>query len=59
MAVEYRDDSGETSYALKQIRKDDSGAYWLHSWNRNYADIRVDPETMFPFARFIQKLARP
>lgn len=58
MAVEYRDDSGETSYALKQIRKDNSGVYWLHSWNRTYADIRVDPETMFPFARFIQKLTR-
>lgn len=59
MAVEYRDDSGETSYALKQIRKDERGAYWLHSWNRNYADIEVDPETMFPFARFIQKVVRP
>jgi superfamily II DNA or RNA helicase/SOS-response transcriptional repressor LexA len=56
MAVEYREESGDTAYALKQIRKDERGAYWLHSWNREYADIRVNPEAMFPFARLVEVL---
>ena len=56
IAVEYRDEFGETAYALKQIRRDEHGVYWLHSWNHKYADIRVDPETMFPFARLIEVL---
>ena len=54
IAVEYRDDTGDTAYALKEVRKDASGAYWLHSWNARYEDIAVDPDNMFPFARLIE-----
>ena len=54
IAVEYRDDTGDTAYALKEVRKDASGTYWLHSWNARYEDIAVDPDNMFPFARLIE-----
>jgi SOS-response transcriptional repressor LexA len=56
IAVEFRDSTGDTAYALKNIRKDGRGHYWLHSWNRTYDDAPVDPETMVPFARLIEKL---
>ncbi|MBF0240353.1 MAG: DEAD/DEAH box helicase family protein [SAR324 cluster bacterium] len=54
IAVEYRDFSGETAYALKQIKKNEKGEYFLHSWNPKYPDTLIDPETLFPMARFIQ-----
>ncbi|MGK5094985.1 DEAD/DEAH box helicase family protein [Deltaproteobacteria bacterium TL4] len=54
IAVEYRDFTGETAYALKQIKKRSTGEYYLHSWNSQYPDSPVDPETLFPIARFIQ-----
>jgi len=56
IAVEFRDPTGDTAYALKNIRKDSRGQYWLHSWNRTYDDVPVDPETMVPFARLIAKV---
>lgn len=56
IAVEFRDDFGDTAYALKDIRKDGQGRYWLHSWNTTYDDAPVDPDTMVPFARLICKL---
>lgn len=52
-AVEYRDDSGDNAYTLKLIRKDVGGGYRLVSQNPACPDIRVDPERMFPFARFV------
>jgi SOS-response transcriptional repressor LexA len=55
-AVEYQDDFGETAYVLKRIVKDATGKYMLVSRNKTYPPIQVDPETMFPFARFKYKL---
>ncbi|MDZ7616648.1 MAG: DEAD/DEAH box helicase family protein, partial [Patescibacteria group bacterium] len=56
IAVEYRDEVGNTSYSLKEVRKTAADVYWLHSWNREYQDIPVDAETMFPFARLIENI---
>jgi hypothetical protein len=56
IAVEFRDVSGDTAYALKNVRKDSRGQYWLHSWNSSYRDVPVDPDTIFPFGRLIGKL---
>ena len=56
IAVEFRDDTGDTAYALKNIRKDAHGQYWLHSWNRQLTDVPVVPDQVFPFARFICKV---
>ncbi len=53
LAVEFHDDFGDTSYALKQIVKDAAGTYWLHSWNKKYKDKRIDPDNTFPFARYV------
>ncbi len=53
IVVEFRDDTGDTAYALKNIRKDAHGQYWLHSWNRQITDVPVVPDQIFPFARFI------
>ncbi len=56
VAVEYRDDSGNLAYALKQVRRGEDGQYWLASWAPwlKDRDVRANPETMFPFARFIR-----
>jgi SOS-response transcriptional repressor LexA len=56
LAVEYQDVSGDTAYALKQIRKDAEGVYWLRSWNREYPDFQVDTDTCFPIARFLGRV---
>ena len=56
IAVEFRDDTGDTAYALKNIRKDAHGQYWLHSWNRQITDVPVVPDQIFPFARYICKV---
>jgi superfamily II DNA or RNA helicase/HKD family nuclease/predicted house-cleaning noncanonical NTP pyrophosphatase (MazG superfamily)/SOS-response transcriptional repressor LexA len=56
IAVEFRDDTEDTSYALKKIRKDARGQYWLHSWNRQFKDVQVVPDRIFTFARFICKV---
>ena len=56
IAVEFRDDTDDTAYALKDIRKDAHGRYWLHSWNRQFNDVPVVPDQIFPFARFICKV---
>jgi SOS-response transcriptional repressor LexA len=56
IAVEFRDQIGDTAYALKNIRKDGRGRYWLHSRNRQYADVPIDLDSIFPFARFICKV---
>lgn len=50
-AVEYQDDFGEVSYALKRVEKDAPGRYRLVSANKKFDDIPVDSEHMFPFAR--------
>lgn len=55
IAVEFRDGK-DTAYALKDIRKDAHGRYWLHSWNRQFNDVPVVPDQIFPFARFICKV---
>jgi hypothetical protein len=44
------------AYALKNIREDSRGHYWLHSWNKTYDDAPVDPETMVPIARLIGRV---
>jgi len=58
-AVEYRDETGNTAHALKIVRKDDDGAYRLVSRNAAYPDIPVDPDSFFPVARFVARLAIP
>ncbi len=50
-AVEYQDEFGGTSYALKRVEKDAPGKYRLVSANKKYKDIPVNSENMFPFAR--------
>jgi superfamily II DNA or RNA helicase/predicted house-cleaning noncanonical NTP pyrophosphatase (MazG superfamily)/HKD family nuclease/SOS-response transcriptional repressor LexA len=55
IAVEFRDGE-DTAYALKDIRKDAHGRYWLHSWNRQFNDVPVVPDQIFPFARYICKV---
>lgn len=55
-AVRYQDEFGEEAYVLKKIKKDPSGAYRLISNNKKYKDIPVNPENMFPFARFKNKI---
>jgi hypothetical protein len=57
-AVEYRDDTGDTAYALKLIEKDKDGAYRLVSRNPAYAPILVDPEALFPIARMLECLGK-
>jgi SOS-response transcriptional repressor LexA len=56
IAVKFLDHAEHTAYALKNIRKDRSGRYWLHSWNRAYEDKPVDANTMFTFGRLVCKV---
>ncbi len=56
IAVEFLDDTDDTAYALKNIRKDARGRYWLHSWNRQFNDVPVVHDQIFPFARYICKV---
>lgn len=56
--VEFRDDTEDTAYALKNIRKDARGRYWLHSWNRQFNDLPVVHDQIFPFARYICKVGK-
>lgn len=57
-AVEYLDELGETSYVLKRIEKDAPGRYRLVSTNKDYPDIQVNTENMFPIARLKKNLGR-
>jgi SOS-response transcriptional repressor LexA len=58
IAVDFRDDTEDTAYALKDIRKDSHGQYWLHSWNKQFTDVAVVPDQIFPIARFISKVGQ-
>lgn len=55
-AVEYRDQDGDTAYALKIIKKDPDGSYRLVSRNPKYDDIPVDMDTTVPIARLLEVL---
>ncbi|MEI6422058.1 MAG: putative molybdenum carrier protein [Lentisphaerota bacterium] len=57
-AVEYQDEFGGTAYALKRIEKDVVGRYRLVSANKDYKDIPVSTENMFPFARLKKNLGK-
>ena len=58
-AIELQDEStGDSSYIFKRIEKD-RGIYRLVSTNKDYEDIVVNPEKMFPFARFKYKINLP
>lgn len=57
-AVKYRDEFGEASYVLKRIEKDAPGRYRLVSANKDYKDIPVVTENMFPFARLKRNLEK-
>jgi SAM-dependent methyltransferase len=57
MAVEYQDETGGTSYALKRITKDGKGKYRLVSVNKDYEDIIVT-ENMRPLARLKENLGK-
>jgi hypothetical protein len=57
-AVEYQDEFGGTAYALKRIEKDMTGRYRLVSANKDYKDIPVSTENMFPFARLKNNLGK-
>ena len=57
-AVEYQDEFGETSYVLKRVEKDAPGQYRLVSANKEYKDMIVNAETMFPFARLKKNLGK-
>jgi hypothetical protein len=57
-ALEYQDEFGETSYVLKRIEKDAPGQYRLVSGNKDYDDIPVATESMFPFARLKKNLGK-
>jgi hypothetical protein len=48
IAVEFRDDTDDTAYALKNIRKDARGRYWLHSWNKQFTDVPSRPGSDLP-----------
>jgi SOS-response transcriptional repressor LexA len=53
VAVKYDNEFGETAYALKTIKKTADGSYYLISKNRQYPEVKVDADKLFPFARFI------
>ncbi len=55
-AIEQQDRFGDTSYIFKRIEKDSPDHYRLVSANKDYDDITVDNESMFPFARFLYKI---
>ena len=55
-AIEYQEDFGNTSYLFKRIEKNNQNKYRLVSQNKDYEDIEVDADKMFPFARFKYKL---
>lgn len=55
-AIEYQEKTGDTTYVLKRIEKQPDGSYELVSANKRYKPIPVDPENMFPFARFKYKI---
>jgi phage repressor protein C with HTH and peptisase S24 domain len=57
-AVECQDEFGGTSYVLKRIEKDAPGKYRLVSLNKDYKDMNVNAETMFPFARLKKNLGK-
>jgi len=58
-AIELQDEFGDTSYIFKRIEKDImTKEYKLVSFNKDYDDIFVDKEKMFPFARFKFKVER-
>jgi hypothetical protein len=57
-AVEFQDEFGGTAYALKRIEKDVTGQYRLVSVNKDYKDIPVSTENMFPFARLKKNLGK-
>lgn len=57
-AIEQQDGFGDTSYIFKRIEKDSQGRYRLVSTNKDYEDIPVDNDCMFPFARFLYKLEK-
>jgi superfamily II DNA or RNA helicase/SOS-response transcriptional repressor LexA len=56
IAVGYTDNSGNTAYAIKKVKKDSLGKYFLVSQNKAYKDIPVNPENFRTIARFICKL---
>ncbi|KAF1080673.1 MAG: hypothetical protein GQF41_3083 [Candidatus Rifleibacterium amylolyticum] len=53
LAVKYNNEFGDTAYALKTIKKAADGSYYLVSKNKQYPEVKIDPEKLFPFARFI------
>lgn len=53
VAVEYADEYSDTAYALKKITKKTDGSYYLVSYNKDYPEVKIDPENTKPFARFV------
>lgn len=55
IAVKYTDEYGDTTYALKRIIKAAPGEYYLASKNKSYPNVKINPDHITPFARFITK----